>query len=307
MSLLTTWTRRDRKAADRRRRTFNPSFQTTVENLEARTVLSAAAASVAAQVAAPVPVKPTIQSVVQLTGFTINNVVVQAGQLVANATATLNVAGQTVTQAVAIPLSLTSTPGATAGATPILHLSLGPVNLNLLGLNVKLDNCNNGPVTVDITADPNGGLLGALLTDVANLLNNGGPLGGILGGLTGAQTGTLTSGLTDLLNGVLANLHIGTGGTGAAASTGGSASAAATPAANTTDILNLHLDPLHLNLLGLHVDTSAICLDVSATAGNGKLLGNLLTSLSNLLNNTGNNFNAITVLERNILRVLNQL
>jgi len=306
MSLLTVWTRRDRKAADRRRRTFNPTFHTSVENLEARTVLSAAAASVAAQVAPAVPVKPTIQSVVQLTGFTINNVTAQAGQLVANATATLNIAGQTVTQAVAIPLNLTSSPNTADPTCPILHLSLGPVNLNLLGLNVNLDNCNNGPVTVDITADPNGGLLGSLLCHVANLLNDGSPLGGVLGGLTGAQTGTLTTGLTDLLNGVLGGLLGGAGG-GAAAATGGTASAAATPSANTTDILNLHLDPLHVNLLGLHVDTSAICLDVSATAGPGNLLGNLLTSLSNLLNNRGNNFNAISVLERNILRVLNQL
>ena len=36
------------------------------------------------------------------------------------------------------------------GTTQILHLSLGPVDLNLLGLVVHLDNCNNGLVTVDI-------------------------------------------------------------------------------------------------------------------------------------------------------------
>src|SRR5215208_1952136 len=34
-------------------------------------------------------------------------------------------------------------------------------------------------------------------------------------------------------------------------------------------ILHLHVDPIHLNLLGLHVDTSAICLDVTANAGQG--------------------------------------
>jgi hypothetical protein len=47
----------------------------------------------------------------------------------------------------------------------------------------------------------------------------------------------------------------------------------------TCPILNLHLDPIHLNLLGLHVDTSAICLDVSATDHQG-LLGGLLCDLS---------------------------
>src|SRR5262249_12701039 len=44
-------------------------------------------------------------------------------------------------------------------------------------------------------------------------------------------------------------------------------------------ILNLHLDPIHLNLLGLHVDTSAICLDVTANPGGG-VLGDLLGGLA---------------------------
>ena len=57
-------------------------------------------------------------------------------------------------------------------ACNILNLSLGPIDLNLLGLEVALDNCHNGPVTVDITAVP-GSLLGDLLCDLANLLNNG--------------------------------------------------------------------------------------------------------------------------------------
>jgi len=56
-------------------------------------------------------------------------------------------------------------------AVPILHLSLGPVNLNLLGLKVHLDNCNNGPVTVDIIAHPGEGLLGDLLGGLSQLLN----------------------------------------------------------------------------------------------------------------------------------------
>jgi hypothetical protein len=52
----------------------------------------------------------------------------------------------------------------------ILHLELGPLNLTLLGLNVVLDNCTNGPVTVDISAIRGGGLLGNLL---CNLLGHG--------------------------------------------------------------------------------------------------------------------------------------
>jgi len=61
-----------------------------------------------------------------------------------------------------------------AHATNILHLSVGPVDLNLLGLTVGLDNCNNGPVTVDITAQPgSGNLLGNLLSGLAHALDRG--------------------------------------------------------------------------------------------------------------------------------------
>jgi len=60
-----------------------------------------------------------------------------------------------------------------AAPVDILNLSLGPVDLDLLGLRVGLDNCANGPVTVDITAQPGpGNLLGNLLGGVAHLLDN---------------------------------------------------------------------------------------------------------------------------------------
>ena len=63
------------------------------------------------------------------------------------------------------------------GNCDILNLSLGPINLDLLGLTVAVDNCATpaGPVTVDVTADPNGGLLGGLLCGLAD-----GPLNGQL-------------------------------------------------------------------------------------------------------------------------------
>ena len=80
---------------------------------------------------------------------------------------------QLLNQAVFIPLTNSS---ALVNATcNVLSLSIGPVDLNLLGLRVELDNCSNGPVTVDVTADPTGGLLGSLLCSVANLLNGGNP------------------------------------------------------------------------------------------------------------------------------------
>jgi hypothetical protein len=67
----------------------------------------------------------------------------------------------------------------TTAACEILHLELGPLDLNLLGLVVHLDK-----VVLDITAVPGAGnLLGNLLCSIAGLLDGG--LGGALGQLTG--------------------------------------------------------------------------------------------------------------------------
>jgi hypothetical protein len=67
------------------------------------------------------------------------------------------------------------------GTTQILHLSLGPVDLNLLGLQVHLDNCNNGPVTVDITAQTGpGNLLGNLLSGLSHLLDSNANINALL-------------------------------------------------------------------------------------------------------------------------------
>jgi hypothetical protein len=73
-----------------------------------------------------------------------------------------------------------------------------------------------------------------------------------------------------------------------------SAAAAATPALVSAvldpsepfvcDILFLDLGPLNLNLLGLQLDLAEVVLDVDAIAGAGNLLGNLLCSVTGLLN-----------------------
>lgn len=62
----------------------------------------------------------------------------------------------------------------------ILNLALGPIDLNLLGLRVQLDDCEGGPVTVDVTAEPEGGLLGSLLCSLAGLLDSPGETPGAL-------------------------------------------------------------------------------------------------------------------------------
>ncbi len=71
------------------------------------------------------------------------------------------------------PNANTSVSGTSPGATDILNLSLGPIDLNLLGLMVHLDDCDDGPVTIDITAVPGpGNLLGNLLGNLAHLLDS---------------------------------------------------------------------------------------------------------------------------------------
>ena len=79
----------------------------------------------------------------------------------------------TVTQSVTTPLQAT-------GTCDILSLTLGPLDLNLLGLRVQLNQ-----VVLNITAEQGpGNLLGNLLCAVAGLLDppttGGGGLGGIL-------------------------------------------------------------------------------------------------------------------------------
>jgi len=64
---------------------------------------------------------------------------------------------------VTVPVTITSP------TCPILHLDLGPLNLDLLGLQVDLSE-----VILDITAVPGAGnLLGNLLCSVAGLLDPG--------------------------------------------------------------------------------------------------------------------------------------
>jgi hypothetical protein len=134
-----------------------------------------------------------------LTGtFTVTHFAQQHGALVAQGVFTgtvSNTAGtvtRTVTVPVTVPVSFPSsssgtTSNALAAADPtcnVLNLTLGPIDLNLLGLMLHVNQ-----VVVNITANPAGGLLGQLLcslagqsslSQVVNLLNQ---ILGILQGL----------------------------------------------------------------------------------------------------------------------------
>ena len=130
----------------------------------------------------------------RITGFAVQN-----GALVASGIVTGTLAGgagpatsvvRTVTLPVATsPTTAAAPPAVAAAGCGILHLELGPLDLDVLGLVVHLDK-----VVLDLTAVPGAGnLLGNLLCQVVGLLNSGGALTqiagllnqilGILGGL----------------------------------------------------------------------------------------------------------------------------
>ena len=108
--------------------------------------------------------------------------------------------GRQVTRyGVMMPASLTGATGARTAqaACPILHLVIGPVDLNLLGLRVQLGGGTNHsqPIVLDLTAYQGQGLLGDLLCSVSNLLNQN----GLLSQLTG-QVQQLVATLNSLLS-----------------------------------------------------------------------------------------------------------
>ena len=94
-------------------------------------------------------------------------------------------------------------------------------------------------------------------------------------------------------------------------STGALIGTAITPVAipvtgsGTCDILHLTLGPLDLNLLGLMVHLNQIVLDITAQAGPGNLLGNLLCSVADLLN--GGSLGSLANLLNQLLGVLGSL
>ena len=112
-----------------------------------------------------------------LTGVKITSVkATSTGQLRANGIAFVNTANGTLvgtfnnaplTATTTAPASSTSAVTAAAITCPILNLTVGPINLNLLGLVVKTNT-----IHLSITAvEAPGNLLGNLLCAVANLLN----------------------------------------------------------------------------------------------------------------------------------------
>jgi len=279
---------RGRVAVAGRRPRPASSYRLGFECLEGREVPSAnplVAPALGPAHAAAAPVAPAATNLLNITGIQVTGVqVTGANQL----TADLNITGTLLGKSfnlnhvqVPINVSLLPQPGTDCS---ILHLELQIPDLNLLGLHVQLDNCMNGPVTVDLTATHEG-VLGDLLCGV--------------GGLTTDLLGQLTGPIQTVLGNVLGGLVGSTGGAAAQP-------AAPTHGPNTTDLVNLHLGPLDLNVLGLEVTTSAICLDITAQRGGG-LLGNLLFSVNHLLDSPGNPLAAVSNLADRVLGTIGGL
>lgn len=124
-----------------------------------------------------IPVTGTLANGGTFTGtLDITRFAVRNGSLVAigSLTGTLtDVLGNVIGTVTNIPITLPV--ASLQGTCDILHLELGPLDLNLLGLVVHLDQ-----VVLDITAQSGAGnLLGNLLCAIAGLLDNGGSLQGI--------------------------------------------------------------------------------------------------------------------------------
>jgi hypothetical protein len=192
--------------------------------------------------------------------------------------------GQVGANAISVPLTLTATPG--SNGAEILNLHLSPIHLDVLGLNVQTSN-----ICLNITAQQgSGNLLGNLLYGVAHALDtNGGNLGNALSGLGPLGSLVFDLELATLLNGSLSSTTTGPSAIGPTSQATG-----LPPGAD--DLLHLSAGPVNLNLLGLNValnncanPAGPITVDVYTVPGSGELLGNLLTSVSNILNPNGSN------------------
>jgi hypothetical protein len=186
--------------------------------MSVRKIALVAAVACAAALAAPVaagaatsPAHATSFSRIPVTGkasngkafngrYTIDRFATRHGKTVAIGTLTGRLGHRLIRQtdfAMPVAVEHAAVPGLARSAVtcPILHLDLGPLNLNLLGLKIHLNE-----VVLDITAQSGpGNLLGNLLCSVANLLNGPSLLGQQISGLLNIVQNLLgTPGLLNL-------------------------------------------------------------------------------------------------------------
>ncbi|MGI8802099.1 MAG: hypothetical protein ACR2KV_07995 [Solirubrobacteraceae bacterium] len=156
-------------------------------------------------------------------------------------------------------VALTAATG--GGGCRVLHLFLNELTLNLLGLNAHLDK-----VTLDITGDAHGGVLGSLFCRLAHAR---------IASTRAATLAALNTGVSRQPGHALrftAYLH-------PAHAAQATPTPAPAPAAATCPVLDLVVGPLNLQLLGLVVNLQKVHLNVTATRGAGKL-GDLFCTLA---------------------------
>jgi hypothetical protein len=109
--------------------------------------------------------------------YTVSKFVTRSGKTYAVGTLTGKLGHRSITKPVDMPVGVVRGGGGILGSgkvaspaatCPVLHLKLGPLNLNLLGLEVHL---NEVILNIDARSGP-GLLLGNLLCGVANLINS---------------------------------------------------------------------------------------------------------------------------------------
>jgi hypothetical protein len=156
--------------------------------------------------------------------------------------------GRTSTVHTAVALS-----ASTGGGCRVLHLFLNELTLQLLGLNAHLDK-----VTLDITGQAKGGVLGSLFCRLSRAK------------VASARTAALRTLNAQVRRNQGHVLHFT-----ALLSPKATSSAATT----TCQVLDLVVGPLNLQLLGLVVDLQKVHLVVTATRGGGAL-GDLFCKLA---------------------------
>jgi hypothetical protein len=149
------------------------------------------------------------------------------------------------------PIALTASTG---GGCRVLHLFLNELTLNLLGLTAHLDK-----VTLDVTGNARGGVLGSLFCRLAHAR-----IASTKASLARALTAGVRRGRGHAVR-FTAYLN---------------PTATKSQAATTCPVLDLVVGPLNLQLLGLVVDLQRVHLNVIATPGQGKL-GDLFCQLAN--------------------------
>jgi hypothetical protein len=143
--------------------------------------------------------------------FKIERFIAKGNKAYALGTVTGTFAGHRFTRTnVTTPASLTGEPSGTtsrahaAAACDLLHLVIQPIHLSLLGLDLTLGGgtAMDQPIVVDLTANSGQGLLGDLLCDVDNALNQN----GALSSLTGGGLATVLNSVVGYLEGILSGL-----------------------------------------------------------------------------------------------------